>query len=239
MWPSPEPACAEASLHSHISILQGICNSVILRSQKLFKFLICYGYNCDSKECDDLSLKTRSRYSISLRSLSQPMSLKEMVKTWDVCARAVIADYAQQSGGGTFSSRYGTWKKCVSATWWSFTQSLFTGKGKHVYVDIQCWGVMNKQSRKCSSCWVLTWLEETWRASKMTIPILLLYVFKKAWSSEREVPCIYLNSALEDPKLKCIMWSSVCIIGFRVQYRWESIFRSAITIAYLLGTILV
>lgn len=39
----------------------------------------------------------------------------------------------------------------------------------------------------------------------MTIPILLLYVFKKAWSSELEVPCIYLNSELEDPKLKCIM----------------------------------
>lgn len=69
-----------------------------------------------SKDCDDLSLKTRSRFSISLRSLSQPMSLKEMVRTWDVCVRAVIADYAQQSGGGTFSSRYGTWKKCVTAT---------------------------------------------------------------------------------------------------------------------------
>ncbi|PIA53271.1 hypothetical protein AQUCO_00900092v1 [Aquilegia coerulea] len=68
-----------------------------------------------SKEYDDLSLKTRSRFSISLRSLSQPMSLKEMAKAWDLCARAVIAEYAQKSGGGTFSSRYGTWKKCVSA----------------------------------------------------------------------------------------------------------------------------
>ncbi|KAL5707791.1 hypothetical protein ACHQM5_018652 [Ranunculus cassubicifolius] len=69
-----------------------------------------------SKDYDDLSVKTRSRFSTSLRSLSQPMSLKEMVKTWDICARAVIADHAQQSGGGTFSSRYGTWKKCVPAT---------------------------------------------------------------------------------------------------------------------------
>ncbi|KAF9596250.1 hypothetical protein IFM89_008413 [Coptis chinensis] len=68
-----------------------------------------------SKENEDLSVKTRSRFSISLRSLSQPMSLKEMVRTWDICARAAISDYAQQHGGGSFSSRYGTWEKCVSA----------------------------------------------------------------------------------------------------------------------------
>ncbi|GKD30536.1 hypothetical protein Tco_1241314, partial [Tanacetum coccineum] len=68
-----------------------------------------------SKEYEDLSTKTKSRFSISLRSLSQPMSLKEIAKTWDVCARAVISDYAQQSGGGTFSSKYGTWENCLSA----------------------------------------------------------------------------------------------------------------------------
>ncbi|GKB47229.1 NB-ARC domains-containing protein [Tanacetum coccineum] len=48
-----------------------------------------------SKEYEDLSTKTMSRFRISLRSLSQPMSLKEIAKTWDVCARAVISDYAQ------------------------------------------------------------------------------------------------------------------------------------------------
>ncbi|KAL8264109.1 hypothetical protein R6Q59_022239 [Mikania micrantha] len=68
-----------------------------------------------SKEFEDLSTKTKSRFSISLRSLSQPMSLKEIARTWDVCARAVIAEYAQQSGGGTFSSKYGTWENCLSA----------------------------------------------------------------------------------------------------------------------------
>ena len=68
-----------------------------------------------SKEYEDLSIKARSKFSISLRSLSQPMSLSEMARTWDICARAVISEFAQQSGGGTFSSKYGTWENCVSA----------------------------------------------------------------------------------------------------------------------------
>lgn len=68
-----------------------------------------------SKEYEDLSLKAKSRFSISLRNLSQPMSLGEIAKTWDACARAVILEYAQQSGGGSFSSIYGTWEDCLSA----------------------------------------------------------------------------------------------------------------------------
>lgn len=59
-------------------------------------------------------MKAKSRFSISLRSLSQPMSLKEIARTWDICARAVISEYAQQTGGGTFSSKYGTWENCLS-----------------------------------------------------------------------------------------------------------------------------
>ncbi|XVE91247.1 hypothetical protein DITRI_Ditri20bG0138500 [Diplodiscus trichospermus] len=68
-----------------------------------------------SKEYEDLSVKAKSRFSISLRTLSQPMSLGEIARTWDVCARAVISDHAQQSGGGSFSSKYGTWENCLSA----------------------------------------------------------------------------------------------------------------------------
>ncbi|GAY65148.1 hypothetical protein CUMW_239020 [Citrus unshiu] len=68
-----------------------------------------------SKEYEDLSVKAKSRFSISLRSLSQPMSLGEIARTWDVCARTVISEYAQQSGGGSFSSKYGTWENCLSA----------------------------------------------------------------------------------------------------------------------------
>ncbi|KAL1561873.1 mediator of RNA polymerase II transcription subunit 15a-like isoform X1 [Salvia divinorum] len=68
-----------------------------------------------SKEYEDLSIKAKSRFSISLRSLVQPMSLEHIARTWDNCARAVISEYAQKSGGGTFSSKYGTWDDCRSA----------------------------------------------------------------------------------------------------------------------------
>ncbi|XP_028239040.1 mediator of RNA polymerase II transcription subunit 15a-like isoform X2 [Glycine soja] len=67
-----------------------------------------------SKENDDLSVKARSKFSTSLRSLSQPMSLGEIARTWDVCARRVISEHAQQSGGGSFSSKYGTWENCLT-----------------------------------------------------------------------------------------------------------------------------
>ncbi|GER32927.1 transcription cofactor [Striga asiatica] len=69
----------------------------------------------NSKEYEDLSIKAKSRFCISLRSLAQPMSLGEIARTWDSCARAVISEYAQQSGGGSFSSKYGKWESCLSA----------------------------------------------------------------------------------------------------------------------------
>ncbi|XP_010476668.1 PREDICTED: mediator of RNA polymerase II transcription subunit 15a-like [Camelina sativa] len=69
-----------------------------------------------SKENEDLSSKAIARFNILLRGLSQPMSLKDIAKTWDACARAVICEYAQQFGGGTFSSKYGTWEKHVAAS---------------------------------------------------------------------------------------------------------------------------
>ncbi|MFQ6638999.1 hypothetical protein Gotur_016886 [Gossypium turneri] len=68
-----------------------------------------------SKEYEDLSVKAKSKFSISLRTLSQPMSLGEIARTWDVCARAIISEHAQQSGGGSFSSKYGTWENCSMA----------------------------------------------------------------------------------------------------------------------------
>ncbi|QCE02137.1 mediator of RNA polymerase II transcription subunit 15a-like isoform X2 [Vigna unguiculata] len=67
-----------------------------------------------SKENEDLSAKAKAKFSISLRSLSQPMSLGDIARTWDVCARSVISEHAQQSGGGSFSSKYGTWENCLT-----------------------------------------------------------------------------------------------------------------------------
>ncbi|GAY33437.1 hypothetical protein CUMW_007230 [Citrus unshiu] len=62
-----------------------------------------------------LSEKTRSRFSLSLRKLSEPMSLAEMAMTWDICARTVLLEYAQSVDGGCFSSKYGKWENCVTA----------------------------------------------------------------------------------------------------------------------------
>ncbi|KAK9682837.1 hypothetical protein RND81_10G100100 [Saponaria officinalis] len=68
-----------------------------------------------SNEHEDLSVKAKSRFSVSPRSLSQPMPMKDIARTWDDSARAVISEYAQRFGGGTFSSKYGTWENCLSA----------------------------------------------------------------------------------------------------------------------------
>ncbi|KAL0865140.1 hypothetical protein Bca101_044258 [Brassica carinata] len=69
-----------------------------------------------SKENKDLLSKAVARFNILLRSLSQPMSLKDIATTWDDCALTVICEYAQQFGGGTFSSKYSIWEKFVAAS---------------------------------------------------------------------------------------------------------------------------
>ncbi|XP_052164817.1 mediator of RNA polymerase II transcription subunit 15a [Oryza glaberrima] len=69
----------------------------------------------EQRNSDDLSTKARSKFSILLRGLAEPMSLREIARTWDACARKVIAEYAQQTGGGSFSSSYGCWENCVGA----------------------------------------------------------------------------------------------------------------------------
>ncbi|XP_024985083.1 mediator of RNA polymerase II transcription subunit 15a-like isoform X3 [Cynara cardunculus var. scolymus] len=69
-----------------------------------------------SKEYEDLSVKAQWRFGSCVRQLSEPMSLEEMVRTWDVCARTVISEYAQQSDGGTFSTKYGAWEDCLTLT---------------------------------------------------------------------------------------------------------------------------
>lgn len=53
---------------------------------------------CCSKDCEDRSMKDKSRLSVSLRNLSQPMFVKDIGRTWDICTHVVISEYAQQSG---------------------------------------------------------------------------------------------------------------------------------------------
>lgn len=57
-----------------------------------------------SLDCDDLLTKAKSKFMLNLRVLHQPMSLTDIARTWDTCARAVISEFSQNLGGGSFSS---------------------------------------------------------------------------------------------------------------------------------------
>ncbi|KAG0479689.1 hypothetical protein HPP92_010547 [Vanilla planifolia] len=65
------------------------------------------------EEVEDLTVEAKSRFCRSLKDVSRLMSLGEMVRLWDSCTREVIVEYARQRGGGTFSSTYCNWQKCV------------------------------------------------------------------------------------------------------------------------------
>ncbi|RID43491.1 hypothetical protein BRARA_I00348 [Brassica rapa] len=60
---------------------------------------------------EDLSARARSRFSLSMK---EAMSLKEIAKVWDECARATMLEYAERHGGGTFSSKYGRWESVLA-----------------------------------------------------------------------------------------------------------------------------
>lgn len=60
--------------------------------------------------------KLKMKFNLSMRTLSEPMSLGEIARTWDACARAVFLEFAEQIGGKPFSSRFGTWKNCITAS---------------------------------------------------------------------------------------------------------------------------
>ncbi|KAL0692510.1 hypothetical protein Bca4012_059690 [Brassica carinata] len=63
-------------------------------------------FDASLQKYDDLSARTRSRFSLSMKEFSEPMSLKDIAQVWDVCARETIAEYAEQHGGGTFSTNH-------------------------------------------------------------------------------------------------------------------------------------
>ncbi|KAG7031897.1 Mediator of RNA polymerase II transcription subunit 15a, partial [Cucurbita argyrosperma subsp. argyrosperma] len=67
--------------------------------------------------CEDLSLQAREKFNMSVRSLAHPFSISEVARTWDMCARDVISEYARQNGGGSFSSKYGSWEDCLHTAW--------------------------------------------------------------------------------------------------------------------------
>ncbi|XP_012069218.1 mediator of RNA polymerase II transcription subunit 15a isoform X2 [Jatropha curcas] len=104
---TPKP-CAQISLIQAIQLLVPVnypnCSPILLETLPV-EF---------SKEHDDISVKAKSKLNVFLRQLSEPMSVGEIARIWDTCARAVISEYAQQNGGGSFSTKYGTWEQCLS-----------------------------------------------------------------------------------------------------------------------------
>ncbi|XP_057785653.1 mediator of RNA polymerase II transcription subunit 15a-like isoform X2 [Salvia miltiorrhiza] len=70
---------------------------------------------CDAEEGRYMWMKAKSNFILSLRKLSQPMSVKDMAEAWDVCAREVFHELADNAGGGSFSSTYGKWESCAVA----------------------------------------------------------------------------------------------------------------------------
>ncbi|KAL3632599.1 hypothetical protein CASFOL_025583 [Castilleja foliolosa] len=60
----------------------------------------------DSEEGKYLWTKAKSNFDTKLRSFSQPITVKQMARAWETSARDVFVEYAQQMGGGSFSSRY-------------------------------------------------------------------------------------------------------------------------------------
>ncbi|KAJ8433869.1 hypothetical protein Cgig2_032080 [Carnegiea gigantea] len=62
----------------------------------------------------DLSNKARSKLDTLLRSFKDPITLSEIARTWEACAHAVVTEHAEKCGGGTLSSRYGTWENCLA-----------------------------------------------------------------------------------------------------------------------------
>ncbi|XP_022147806.1 mediator of RNA polymerase II transcription subunit 15a-like isoform X2 [Momordica charantia] len=81
-------------------------------------FLSKFNTDCgnEDEECRDLSRKATSMLRAFLRTAPERLSLGEYARAWDQCARYVVSEYAQRTGGGCFSSRYGTWEDCVAAT---------------------------------------------------------------------------------------------------------------------------
>lgn len=77
-------------------------------------------WNTSSLSCsergklEDLTERAKVIFSLSLRKLSEPFSLRDMARTWDFCARSVLSEFAKSFGGGSFSSKYGSWENCTT-----------------------------------------------------------------------------------------------------------------------------
>ncbi|XP_014757998.1 uncharacterized protein LOC104584495 isoform X2 [Brachypodium distachyon] len=50
-------------------------------------------------------------FLLTLDNLPEPWSIQEIATAWDTCVRKAMIEFAHRHGGGTFSSRFGGWKR--------------------------------------------------------------------------------------------------------------------------------
>ncbi|KAL6525595.1 hypothetical protein OROHE_015902 [Orobanche hederae] len=59
---------------------------------------------CDSEDGIFFWAKANLNFSLRLRKFSQPITVKQMARAWEVSAREVLVEYAELMGGGSFSA---------------------------------------------------------------------------------------------------------------------------------------
>lgn len=65
------------------------------------------------KKPSAISNSVHAAFSLALKNLPESHSIKDIAKAWDTCVRTAVTKLAQQFGGGTFSSRFGSWERCM------------------------------------------------------------------------------------------------------------------------------
>ncbi|KAM0853341.1 hypothetical protein ACQ4PT_051176 [Festuca glaucescens] len=65
------------------------------------------------KKSPTISGSVHAAFHLALKHLPELHSIKDIARVWDTCVRTAVTEFAHQYGGGTFSSRYGRWERCV------------------------------------------------------------------------------------------------------------------------------
>ncbi|KAL8095187.1 hypothetical protein AgCh_036586 [Apium graveolens] len=69
-----------------------------------------------SEASEDMSEKLVSKLNQSIRTLSHPISLEEMIRIWDASARAVFTEFVEGVVGKSLRSDLGTWEKSITTS---------------------------------------------------------------------------------------------------------------------------
>lgn len=75
--------------------------------------IIIIFFGLDRNEADhELVMKAKLKLQGYLRCLPHPLSIKDIMMSWEKCIREAVCDHVKKFGGGSFTSKYGSWEKC-------------------------------------------------------------------------------------------------------------------------------